>query len=690
MRNSNTGDSPSGQVDAGTVISAFAGMLQVGFVYPANNPRVATVCADLVEVLRAFSPGGDPIDIEVRGDLLCIGEHRFGRDREDVAWTIDRIDRAGLDGIRLEPTLEPGALIELTVALRTCFPPGAPKFAQVWSPDGAGVTPITQETGSPPGRAEAPDAPHSAQPAAGPGAGEPTERPRADTAAAGQDNVLTLLARSAHVRETLATIHSRFEDEFAGKHAFDAAGMLERLVSDLPDAVRADPESACGHIETVLDLVLVQLEVFLLSRPEDPGDRLVEVASTLLQRRLPGPEEPTAAGPIPERPPAPQPDASQERKTPQTAVGLPFAAPMDHSQTARRPAPADSPPAGPAPQEAKAEETEPLPFLAEIEKLPRAEDFDDVRDGSERNDEVFGAGLHLLGFGRDETTVTEGATRLLAPLIANPSAVQRRILSAYLHLVRDGEIGDGKATARTRLEDFFQSHGRQHLASPQSKFDFGRLVETFPELFVEFLDALDAGSECEQAFSELIEAVGERAVDEATHALIQDESLLSPKRAEKLLGIGGPRGARIAARLARIGAGWTREQVVNYLRRQELSRSDGAALAIIRPLDGLPTAYLADLCSRVARGNAESNPHEYSSLLLRQFVRDTADKPGDLDRRLYAIRALGHWPSPETVQYLEQLAKEGRFRLQSKDGRAIRQAATDALAQIRATEEHRT
>jgi hypothetical protein len=324
---------------------------------------------------------------------------------------------------------------------------------------------------------------------------------------------------------------------------------------------------------------------------------------------------------------------------------------------------------------------------AELERLDPAEDLDPALDGVAFDDELLGTCLHLLATGRDTEVVETGIVRLCDRLMADPTPRQRRMLGAYLRLLREeGRIQDEEA--RQRLVGFLQRNGVQHLLSTRDTLEVEQVARTFPTQFVAFLDALelkDAGSE--QAFAALCDAVGERALDEACRILIEDGTLLTPNRTEKVLKFGGRRVARIARHFVRVGATWTRSQVVNYLRRQGLPRCESAALAIVQPVTALPPAYLADLCESLASGASSAKLHGYTSLLLRQYVRDTADRPGDLERRLYAIRALGFWPSPETVQYLEQLAKEGRILQQGKEARAVRQAAAEALAQLRSGDE---
>lgn len=660
MRGSITTGSEPEHVDAETVVSAFVGMLQVGFLYPANNPRVADVCARVAQLLQVYSPQGNPVVFRIQGEWLHLDQERFERGHAEVGWMLDRFDRAGLSGIALEPGLDPQALIEFAVALRKSFPPTAPPFRTIWTHDGLGVTPLLDGADAASPRPPASEVPPP-QPAAAP------EPPRSSTSST-SDSVLGRLARSGSVREALATIHARFDQEFEGREHFDAAGMLERLVADLPDAVQRDADVACGHVETVLDLVLAQVEVFLLAQPDRPGERLTEVASTLLRRRLP-----SAAPPAPAAPPAvaPAPAAPpRSAPTPQSA-----AAPAGHDAEALPVPPFDLDEDGAV-------------LLRELEALPRADDLDDTFDAPACDDEVLGTALHLLAHSREPSTVSAGVVRLVDPLMAVPTPSQRRILGAYLRVVREGGAQGIDAGGLERVSQFLQQNGVQHLMATRETLDVEQVVRTFPAQLVMFLDALELKDPAsERAFLELLDAVGDAAMEGATATLIEDGTLLTPNRTEKILKFGGRRASGIAKQFARTGASWTRAQVVNYLRRQSLARSESAALAIIQPVTTLPSAYLADLCDSVASGATAPKVHGYTSLLLRQYVRDTAERPGDLDRRLYAIRALGHWPTPETVQYLDQLAKEGRFLQQSKEARSIRQAATEALAQIRAMEE---
>ena len=320
----------------------------------------------------------------------------------------------------------------------------------------------------------------------------------------------------------------------------------------------------------------------------------------------------------------------------------------------------------------------------EIRALPNISDLGLDANDSAIADGVLGAGLYALAYAQDGASVAASVERLLESVLRAPSPNQKRVLTRWLRFAREGGPNGTQDDANQRLFDFLQRNGIAQMLSTRETLGVEQVVQTFPTQLVAFLDGLDGKDpRSEQLFAELFDAVGEESMGEAARVLVADGTLLTPHRTEKVLKLGGRRSAVIARHYVMTGAAWTRALVVNFLRRQSLPRQEAAALSIVQPLASFPNGYLADLCDCVARGKANFKLHGYTSLLLRQYIRDTAENPGDLDRRLYAIRALAHWPTPETLQYLEQLSKEGRLLSQTKEARAVRQAATETLKAIR-------
>ncbi|MBI5850257.1 MAG: hypothetical protein HZB39_04350 [Planctomycetes bacterium] len=440
---------------------------------------------------------------------------------------------------------------------------------------------------------------------------------------------------------------------------------------------------------------------------------------------------PAAATPLPPNPPAPAPQtppvAQAPPANPRNSFLDAFAMPAAHAANGTRPAPAAATPAAPAAPRARLREdsfesflegvrsdvvtraTAPLTppndararsagparleddleaLVDDVRRLPHAADVEIAAADPVVADETLGVCLQMLAYAADGASIVAAAAQAVAPILTAPTANQRRILARWLRFAREGGPNGAQDEANQRVFEFLQQHGVAQMLSSRESLDVEQVVQTFPTQFVAFLDGLDMKDpRSEEAFAQLWEAVGGDSVADAARVLIEDGTLLTPHRTEKILKLGGRRAAAVARHYVAAGATWTRALVVNFLRRQQLPRQEAAALSIVQPLTTFPNGYLADLCDCVAHGKANFKLHGYTSLLLRQYIRDTAENPGDLDRRLYAIRALAHWPTPETIQYLEQLAKEGRLLAQTKEARAVRQAATETLKAIRESKE---
>ncbi|MFO1050951.1 MAG: hypothetical protein U1F36_01895 [Planctomycetota bacterium] len=323
-------------------------------------------------------------------------------------------------------------------------------------------------------------------------------------------------------------------------------------------------------------------------------------------------------------------------------------------------------------------------LIEELRAMPYPNDLELDGGDPALGEGSLGAALYLLTYSTEGQRIVEAVARALEAILRAPSVGQRRLLARWLRFAREGGPNGTQDEANHRLFDFLQRNGITQMLSARETLDLDQVVQTFPTQFVAFLDGLDLKDpQSEKTFGELCDKVGEDSVIDAARVLIEDGTLLTPHRTEKILKLGGRRAAGIARAYVATGAAWTRALVVNFLRRQQLPRQEAAALSIIQPITTFPSGYLADLCECVARGKSNFKLHGYTSLLLRQYIRDTAENPGDLDRRLYAIRALAHWPTPETIQYLEQLTKEGRLLAPTKESRAVRQAASETLKTIR-------
>ncbi|MCC6783725.1 MAG: hypothetical protein IT457_12855 [Planctomycetes bacterium] len=561
------------------------------------------------------------------------------------------------------------------------------------------------------------------------------------------DGILALLTRSDRARSAIAQMHQRVEDEYRGAAHLDTSAMLEAVVAELAPALVARPDAACREVEAVLEALLSQIDGFLLARPDDPGTRMTHMAGTMTKRRAAAaasaaPQSGHAA-PTPSLAPPSTPQSAQRGAAaapPPPATGPAKAAPapvsaraafldglalpsVDGAGAAARPAPqlgaatprprlredsfesflegvrtdvvargtgagANPRQRGPSSSSNARLEDGIEALLEDLKRLPHANDLELSADDPNFLDEALGACLQLLAYAADGAAIAAAIVQTATPIVTAASPTQRRILARWLRFAREGGPNGMQDDANQRVFEFLQRHGVAQMLSSREALDVDQVVQTFPTQFIAFLDGLDLKDQkSEETFAQLFEKVGAESVAEAARVLIEDGTLLTPHRTEKILKLGGRRAAAIARHYVATGATWTRALVVNFLRRQQLPRQEAAALSIVQPLTSFPNGYLADLCDCVAHGKANFKLHGYTSLLLRQYIRDTAENPGDLDRRLYAIRALVHWPTPETIQYLEQLAKEGRLLTQTKEARAVRQAATETLKAIRDSKE---
>jgi hypothetical protein len=709
--------------DAEALVDALAAYLKIAFVYPESNPRVLEAHAALEQELRRASPNGAPIRVECTQHGLAVFGNEIDPDRPLNAWLRERLLRARIAGLSITPGVDPAVLSAFGAALRQSYAPGAPPLSDGWTLSGYGIDPIVAGAAPvrpPPSALVDRHAARSPMPPAGNSLTEnATARPIDRRAIV--DSVIRSLSSSQRARAALAEMQRKIEFEYGGGITLDFTAMIEAMVAEMPESLVIAPGKATQEVEEVIAALAGQIDGFLLARPEDPASRLTLMAATVARRRqaLPPPSRPAPAPPTPARlsAHAPQDPASfpaPARSPRLDAVALPETATTSTAATpsvtplsalsgsgrtddsfesflegvrsdlSARPQPVHAGALGVNSRSHDVLEDRIDGLVEDVQALPHQPAIELTRDDSAVVDASLGAALHLLTYSRDAGRIVDAVGMHIDAVLRSPTASQKRILARWLRFAREGGPNGTQDEPNQRLFQFLQRNGIGQMMSARESLEVDQVVQTFPTQFVAYLDGLDQKDpRSEQSFTELWDKVGADSMNEAARVLIEDGTLLTPNRTEKILKLGGRRAATIARHYVGSGAAWTRMQVVNFLRRQSLPRQEAAALSIIQPITTFPSAYLADLCECVARGKGNMKLHGYTSLLLRQYIRDTAERPAELDRRLYAIRALAHWASPESVQCLEQLAKEGRLLAQNKEARAVRQAAAETLKVIR-------
>ncbi|MGE3879886.1 MAG: hypothetical protein AB7I19_12555 [Planctomycetota bacterium] len=700
--------------------------MKVAFVYPESNPRVLEAHTALEHQLQRASPSGAPIPLECTQHGLSVFGSEIDPNRPFNAWLRERLLRARIAGLSIAPGVDPAVLSAFGAALRQSYAPGSAPLSDGWTLSGYGIEPIVAG-GAPmrpphaaladrqPTRVAMPTAMGSV---ASEASGGPIDR------RAVLDSVIRSLSSSQGARTALAEMQRKIEFEYGGGITLDFTGMIQAMVGELPESLVVTPNLAAQEVEEVIAALASQIDGFLLARPEDPAARLTVMAATVARRRqvLPPPTRPArtpspgssgaptspqalpSRAPLPQSAPTPRLDAAAVPETttrwPTSAASITPLSAMtgagrsDDSFESFLEGVRNDLSARPqsVPDNAVTVSSRGLDgvedridlLVDDVQSLPDRPVIELNRDDAAVTDASLGASLHLLTYSRESSRIVDAVAMHIDAVLRSPTASQKRILTRWLRFAREGGPNGTQDEPNQRLFGFLQRNGIGQMMSAREGLEVDQVVQTFPTQFIAFLDGLDVKDpRSEQSFTELWDKVGADSMNEAARVLIEDGSLLTPNRTEKILKLGGRRAAIIARHYVGSGAAWTRMQVVNFLRRQSLPRQEAAALSIVQPITTFPSAYLADLCECVARGKGNMKLHGYTSLLLRQYIRDTAERPAELDRRLYAIRALAHWASPETVQCLEQLAKEGRLLAQTKEARAVRQAAAETLRVIR-------
>lgn len=288
--------------------------------------------------------------------------------------------------------------------------------------------------------------------------------------------------------------------------------------------------------------------------------------------------------------------------------------------------------------------------------------------------ELLGVHLHLISC--DDGWQPRAQNGAIRDLLRRSNRDQIRVLEPY--------AGGGPARTSPRITDFLGTQGLTHLLGTTTDLTPDQVIQTFPTQLLPFLDSLDARSRADRAkFQAVVLGVESTTMLDAIRLMLS-ENLLNPARTEKIFALGGRTAADIARCLADSGVHWARGKIIQFLRRENLPPAESIALRIVRPFSALTSTYLSDLCESIDRTRGSARMHSFTSYLLRQFVRDNADRPETLEQRLYAIRTLAYVGNPETIEFLEQLSRSGRLLQQSKDARSIRAVAAESLRQIRA------
>jgi len=616
----------TGKGRGAALIGALAVYLKVAFIYPANNLRVMDAAEALLERIYARTTTRPWVSVRVVSERFLVQEDEVEVEGMSADWMREVFLEARLAGVEFGQNVDPPALFEFAKTLRHLRGRTKEDFTSRWPADHPTIRPFDLRFV---GSHRVGDAARESGRTGLPGAEERVEGNLLQGSM--QARTYQELAEDPTVQARLSNLAERARRAAEGAGDTTTLDLLPEITRLLPVEAHRDLSRARG---IVLD-VIAAAEAELLEAAEG--------------RSLGG-------------------DADLGRLALATARRF-----FDVKEFGKREDAPDLPSERPGDREIE-ESLDDL--LEEFEALP---DSDAPSLGDEDADlplELTGVHLHEL-IRMEEVDWDAPGIPELARLLREPTPAQLAILEEYVAPCFDGA---DDAERHWRVIEFLRRAGLMPLLQRGEVFTPELVSRAFPALFDLFLDSLDARSgEDEEKLRLAVAAIGRSRIEEEAPRLVGRDGLLDRRRMEVVLSGSCPELLPLARVIAERGGPEMRAPVAEYLRRIPLPPAESAALSAVDPPGWLPADYLRDLCKLGLTGGEDARVREVSFVLLRKFVNELADAPGQLDRRLYAIRAMRLVPSLKSMEFLEHLSRAGRFLSLGKAARAVRQAAAETL-----------
>jgi hypothetical protein len=614
------------------LVDALAQFAKSLSIYPASNSRVV---GNLEVFFRAFAElqaegRARPIRMLFGGEHLRIDGEEHAVESGQVNWLRERFEQTALAGLQLAPELGRNSVVAFCRLLLENFARGdKTSFERMWSAAPPDVQPIERRFD-------------------GAFTGIVSDLDLDGTA--GETNELAgVLVQDEEIQKLLADLQQVLEpDKESPRLSIDLLGHITRL---LPADVMTDLSRVVSTAQQVLEELILKL-----------GEQPATAA------KVPGGPDPAGPEGVNEQ--------QLERLLTMVARGLFARADANLPAAARALSPADRAVRG---HEGDENITDDLPsFLREYRSLPDFETEAALFRPQDTHAEQVGVFLHYLL--QDDGQLRSDALQehILALLATDTPAVQS-VLEEYVDLLRSPQ---GRASIHTgRLMSVLRESRLAGILKERGIVGAQSVLETFPEDFGLYLDALDLGREQDQAeLASVCSCLGDDLILGNGQRLVREEELLKYGRAESILAAGHPELVALVLVILQHSGDRHRQMVVEYLRSLELADPEACLLAVADGLEYFPREYLAALMDRRSVGDRKKSGklRQWVSMMLCRYARNDLN---DEARRIYAIRLLPDFWEDEAMELLKNLAKQPLLGAAGTSP-AVRKAARETLTSM--------
>lgn len=619
-------------------LEALAGYVKAVTVYPETNTRVqeglerALAAVAAARIDQECTPVAN-VSLVFDGAAARVGKVTLEpREGSNGAWLRERFERTSLAGIEVEPDAQPADLAAFTRELlgqyaRTQLDR---EFDRLWEDDLPRIRLRRRLFDGVFSDIELPPLP------------EGTEQvgPAARVGAALADH----LARDPQVCERMRVLEQRLETARKPGEQVARFDILARLAELMPADAYSDERRVCELAMAILDALLA---VPSAQDDERSGDAVDEIDARLARLvRLSTQRFFGRAGPA--------------------AIELQEGDVDSDEVVARR--------------RARDEEiTDDLQaFLAEIRCLPPLEERDVERDLESAAEQLAVWLFHLST--REEPQLVERLRPGFRRLLATPDAELLEVLAGYLEQRPDADDIARRAQIE-RIARMLMSEGFASLVLRCGALSVEDVQGSFPENFVLLLHATDLSREDDVArLEELCLRLGHDALVGAAPTLLRD-GLHERDLGRRLLALGRPGFAPLAAVFLECAGEALHAEVVGYLRALSPARAEACLLRIVGDPRQIPLAYLGGLLNLLGREPGRRDPGLDAIIgdELCRFVLARAGEPEAAERRAYAIRCMGEFPSSGSKELLEGILDDRRWLLVAREPKCVRAAARETL-----------
>lgn len=609
--------SPDRNPFADQLLGRLADFLRLRAIYPANNQRVQGAGREFSQLVADQARGPQVIRIRFAGDTAKIDGHAIPLDRPITRWVADTFRRVSLEGLDLSGGIDGATLEQFAVELQRCATGTPQPLASRWPAEQTLLRPIPLVIR---GHHVA-----GARPA-GPRA-EPGTEGSGEHGAERVDELLARLATEPRISERIAKLQSAIDNQFGTGGEREEIDLLDRIVELVGESKDIDQAQVATLIDQVLDGFDQRIVTSLGQSADTIDPAISEVARRVAGRFF----------------------ARSDAVVQSNENELPSGRPEDERVT-----------------------DDLAELVADLQKLP----WEPVPPRFESEAEVMRHALsvctNLLAAPLLDATPTHAASRVGAILSAMPTLD----VSALDPVLAGSSVGS--SVDRARVLRAFQDAKQVPVLFRRRCLDDATIAGIFPQWFPEWLDSLDpALAEDAASVRRCLEALPVAQFEAGCRDLVRSREFVDPGRIRRLTALGGRFSGRLLAALCAAGIHEAVQAALDMLRETDLPSIAALALRVLPP-GFLPKDHVVALC-RLAGGDtagAERLKGD-SAALIRRFVQESEGDAQNAERRLRAIRALAHVPSPQSRALLSDLARGWPFG--SGERKEIRRAASDAL-----------